>query len=208
MSRVCWHMRLKLGQWRQGIDMVWKTKSTWWWDGCVECLCRIEGSVRICSSLGIQNVIEAGELRWLEHLECKSGDEWVSAFRKTEVAGSKCWCRGMKAWGESVTKDIKLLGLQSEWTIFKNVWRDLIWEKYMFLNKMVIIVLNCSLQTHPAQEMLLKINSQVQGRRGPCNNRCKGEFLFIKHLWGFVLYSCSDTILYNRCNVQLLYNNY
>ena len=34
--------------------------------------------------------------------------------------------RGRKTWGECVKDDMKLLGLQSEWTIFRVMWRDFI----------------------------------------------------------------------------------
>ena len=35
-------------------------------------------------------------------------------------------CRGRKTWGECVNDDMKLLGLQPEWAVFRNVWRDFI----------------------------------------------------------------------------------
>ena len=41
-----------------------------------------------------------------------------------------CVGRGRKTLEEShecVKDDMKLLGLQPEWTIFRDMWRDLIW---------------------------------------------------------------------------------
>ena len=49
------------------------------------------------SLLGIQSVAEVvrgGRLRWFGHLECKSGDDWVSDCRNVEVAREKCEGKG------------------------------------------------------------------------------------------------------------------
>ena len=35
-------------------------------------------------------------------------------------------CVDMKTWGECVKDDMKLLGLKSEWAIFRDIWRDFI----------------------------------------------------------------------------------
>ena len=58
--------------------------------------------------LGIEGVVEVmrlGRLRWFGHVERKEVDDWVSACRNLEVAGSKgrgrpkmTW-RGMFEWG-------------------------------------------------------------------------------------------------------------
>ena len=45
----------------------------------------------------------------------------------------KCVGRGRKTWGECVKNYIKLLGLQTEWAIFRDMWRDLIWDKCLTL---------------------------------------------------------------------------
>ena len=85
-----------------------------------------------CSLLGIQcvaNVVRHGRLRWFGHLERKSENDWVSSCRYTEVAGVKCVGRDRKTWGECVRDDMKLLGLQPEWAVFRDMWRDLIWSK-------------------------------------------------------------------------------
>ena len=34
--------------------------------------------------------------------------------------------------GESVKDDMKLLGLQPEWAVFRDMWKDLIWGKHLF----------------------------------------------------------------------------
>ena len=81
--------------------------------------------------LGIQSVADVvryGRLRWFGHLECRSVDDWVSACRKL-CGGVKC--RGRKIWRECVNKDMKLLGLQPEWAIFRDMW----WKKWTFQNK-------------------------------------------------------------------------
>ena len=68
-----------------------------------------------------------GRLRWFGHLDRKSGDEWVSSLKNMEVAGVKCVDRSRKTWGECIKDDMKSLGLQPEWAIFRAMWRDLIW---------------------------------------------------------------------------------
>ena len=39
----------------------------------------------------------------------------------------RCMGRGRKTWVECVEDDMKLLGLQPEWAIFRDVWRDFIY---------------------------------------------------------------------------------
>ena len=36
-------------------------------------------------------------------------------------------------WEQCVRDDMRLLGLHSEWVIFKDMWRDLIWGKCLTL---------------------------------------------------------------------------
>ena len=51
---------------------------------CPQCLRRIENKVRSSCLTGVQNVakvVRRGRLRWFGHVECKSGDDWVSACR-------------------------------------------------------------------------------------------------------------------------------
>ena len=50
-------------------------------------------SVDLYSLLGVQNVDEVvrrGRLRCFGYVECKSGDDWVSACRNVVVAGVRC----------------------------------------------------------------------------------------------------------------------
>ena len=56
-------------------------------------------TVELRRTLGIEGVIEVtrrGRLRWFGHVERKEGDDWVSACRNLEVAGSRgtCTCVG------------------------------------------------------------------------------------------------------------------
>ena len=44
-----------------------------------------------------------------------------------EVAGVRCRGRSRKTWRECVNDDMKVLGLQPEWAVFRDVWRDFIW---------------------------------------------------------------------------------
>ena len=60
--------------------------------------------MRTCSLLGVQRVakvVRRGRLRWFGHVECKNGDDLVSACRNVVVAGVKR-CRGRKTWRECV----------------------------------------------------------------------------------------------------------
>ena len=58
-------------------------------------------SVDLYSLLGVQSVDEVvrqSRLRWFGHVECKNGDDWVSACRKVEVTGARCKGRKRKTW--------------------------------------------------------------------------------------------------------------
>ena len=81
------------------------------------------------SLLGIQSVADVvrhGRLKWFGHLERRSVDDWVSAYRKIEVGGVRCEGRNRKIWKEYVVDDMKILGLRPEWAVFRDIWRDLI----------------------------------------------------------------------------------
>ena len=83
----------------------------------------------LCNLLGINcvaDVVRQGRLRWFGHLERNSVDDWVSACRGLVV-------EGRKTWEQCVKDDLKLLGLHSEWAIFRDMWRDLIWGKRLTL---------------------------------------------------------------------------
>ena len=49
-------------------------------------------------------------------------DDWVSDCRNVEVAGERC----RKTWNVW-RMHIKVLGLHSEWAVFRDMWRDFIW---------------------------------------------------------------------------------
>ena len=90
----------------------------------------------LCNLLGINcvaDVVRRGRLRWFGHLERKSVDDWVSSCRRLVVEGARGQGRSRKTWEQCVEDDMKLLGLHSEWAIFRDVWRDLIWGKRLTL---------------------------------------------------------------------------
>ena len=80
------------------------------------------------SLLGVQSVakvVRHGRLRWFGHVECKNGDDWVSACRNVVVAGVRSVGRDRKTWRECVKEDTDELGLHPEWAVW-DVWRGLI----------------------------------------------------------------------------------
>ena len=90
----------------------------------------------LCNLLGINrvaDVVRRGRLRWFGHLERKSVDDWVSSCRRLVVEGARGQGRGRKTWEQCVKDDMELLGLHSEWAIFRDVWRELIWGKRLTL---------------------------------------------------------------------------
>ena len=90
----------------------------------------------LCNLLGINrvaDVVRRGRLRWFGHLERKSVDDWVSSCRRLVVEGARGQGRSRKTWEQCVKDDMELLGLHSEWAIFRDVWRDLIWGKHLTL---------------------------------------------------------------------------
>ena len=64
---------------------------------------------------------ECGRLRCFGHLEHNGVDDWVSTCRNVVVAGVRCVGRGRKTWGECLKDGMKLLGLQPEWAVFRDV---------------------------------------------------------------------------------------
>ena len=86
-------------------------------------------SVDLYCLLGVRCVAEVvryGRLRWFGHVECKSGDDWVSACRNVVVAGVRRAGRSRKTRRECVEDDVEELGLHPEWVVFRDKWRDLI----------------------------------------------------------------------------------
>ena len=93
-------------------------------------------SVDLCNLLGISHVadvVRRGRLRWFGHLEHKSVDDWVSSCRRLVVEGARSQGGSRKTWERCVKDDMELLVLHSEWAIFRDVWRDLIWGKRLTL---------------------------------------------------------------------------
>ena len=71
-------------------------------------------SVDLYSLLGVQSMAKVerhGRLRGFGHVECESGDDWVSACRNVVVAGVRCAGKGRKTWRECVKDDMDELGL-------------------------------------------------------------------------------------------------
>lgn len=73
----------------------------------------------------VSEVVKCGRLRWYGHLERKDKDDWVSACRNFEVAGSKNRGRGRKTWSQCVSADMKERGLRSEDAQSRDIWRIL-----------------------------------------------------------------------------------
>ena len=70
-------------------------------------------SVDLYSLLGVQSVDEVvrrGKLRWFGHVECKSGDDWVSACRNVVVVG----------W------DVRVEGGKLGMNVWRMIWRRLV----------------------------------------------------------------------------------
>ena len=49
------------------------------------------------------------------------------------MVGARGRGRSRKMWEQCVRDDMKLLGLHSEWAIFRDMWMDLIWGKRLTL---------------------------------------------------------------------------
>ena len=73
-----------------------------------------------------------GRLRWFGHVVCKNGDDWVSACIIVVVVGVRCAGSGRKTWRECVNDDMKVLGLQPEWAVFRDKQRGLISGKISY----------------------------------------------------------------------------
>ena len=56
-------------------------------------------------------------------------DDWVSAHRNVEVAGVRCKGMNRKIWRECVKDGVEVHGLQPEWALFRDMWKewDFIW---------------------------------------------------------------------------------
>ena len=70
--------------------------------------------------------MKADDLKSLERTE-------HMMVRSLVVEGARGRGRSKKAWEQCVRDDMKLLGLHSEWAVFRDMWRDLIWGKRLTL---------------------------------------------------------------------------
>ena len=78
-------------------------------------------------------MVRHGRLRRFSHLECKSEDDCVSAYRNVEVVGEKCGLEGKAGrLGDSISKSSLHnlrdcvnddMEVQPEWAIFGEMWR-------------------------------------------------------------------------------------
>jgi len=93
---------------------------------------RIENSncinyeVELRRRLGIEGVVEVmrlGRLRWFGHVEQKEKDDWVSACRNLEVAGSRDRGRPKMAWRARLDGDMKDMGLRPGMAMDRKMWR-------------------------------------------------------------------------------------
>ena len=60
-------------------------------------------------------MVRCGRLRWFGYLECKSGNDWVSACRNMEVVEKSRG--GARRLGWCLNEDMEELGLQPEWAV-------------------------------------------------------------------------------------------
>ena len=115
-------------------------------------------------------MVRHGRLRWLGHLERKSVDDWVSACRRLVVEGTRG--RGRKTWEQCVKDDMKLLGLHPEWTIFRDMWRDLIWGKRLtFVSDLQENAQNSLFPqpSHLGHVLIPRLRFVSTGPPGPCH---------------------------------------
>ena len=83
-------------------------------------------TVELRRRLGIEGVVEIirrGGLRWFGHVERKEMDDWVSACRNLEVAGSRGRGRPRMTWRARLDGDMKDMGLRLETAINREKWR-------------------------------------------------------------------------------------
>ena len=52
---------------------------------------------------------------------------WMIGCRNVKVAGMRCRGRNRKTCRECVNDDMEELGLQPEWAVFRDMWREHIW---------------------------------------------------------------------------------
>ena len=73
----------------------------------------------------VTEVVRRGRLRWFGHVERKEKDDWVAACRDLVIDGTKGKGRGRKTWVECVKDDLKELGLKKEYTMDRELWKNM-----------------------------------------------------------------------------------
>ena len=72
---------------------------------------------------GVVEVMRRGRLWWFGHVERKEVDDWVSACRNLEVAGSRGKGRPRMTWRARLNGDMKDMGLRSGMAMDQEKWR-------------------------------------------------------------------------------------
>ena len=72
---------------------------------------------------GVLEVMRRHRLRWFRHVERKEVDDWVSACRNLEVAGSRGRGRPRMTWRARLDGDMKDMGLRPEMAMDREKWR-------------------------------------------------------------------------------------
>jgi hypothetical protein len=86
-------------------------------------------NMELLDRLGLESIAEVvrkNRLRWFGHVERMDAENYVSACREIEVAGSRGRGRGRKKWKECVDDDMRRLGLKKETAQDRAVWRSAI----------------------------------------------------------------------------------
>ena len=68
-------------------------------------------------------VMRRSRLRWFGRVERKEVDDWVSACRNLEVAGSRGRGRSKMTWRARLDGDMKDMGLKLETAMDREKWR-------------------------------------------------------------------------------------
>ena len=72
---------------------------------------------------GVAKVMRRGRLRWFGHVERKEVDDWVSACRNLQVAGSRGRGRPRMTGRARLDGDMKDVGLRPEMAMDREKWR-------------------------------------------------------------------------------------
>ena len=82
-------------------------------------------TVELRRRFGIEGVVEVMRrvrLRWFGHVERTEVDDWVSACRNLEVAGSKGRGRPRMTWKARLDEDMKDMGLRPGMAMDRDKW--------------------------------------------------------------------------------------